>query len=328
MTVTVAMHQSSFEHIGAALEELGLDITVHTFDAQGRFRIGGASVRASEVDVDYLWLSNHINAGGERQGVFDTVLACRSIDVLQTFNAGLDEPFYAKIAARGTRIVNSSAQAVAIAEYVMAHVLSLVHPIDRQREQQARRHWELTPFRELSRMRWLIVGFGAIGEAIAARARAFGATIAVVRRTPQTSPLVDDAGTLEDLPRLLPAADVVVIACALTDATRGFADAAFFADLKPGAILVNIARGALVDDTALLAALDGGRLAHAVLDVFPTEPLPAGDPLWTHPRVRVTPHTSFAGDGVRGRWDALFLENIARYVRGEPLVREVDPQDI
>jgi phosphoglycerate dehydrogenase-like enzyme len=119
-----------------------------------------------------------------------------------------------------------------------------------------------------------------------------------------------------------------VLACSLTEATRGLAGKRFFAAAKPGAIIVNIGRGGLVDDSALIAALDAGRLDRAILDVFHTEPLPADDPLWSHPKVHLTPHTSFAGDGVQGRWDDLFLDNIARYVRGEPLARLVDPADI
>ena len=94
------------------------------------------------------------------------------------------------------------------------------------------------------------------------------------------------------------------------------------------AILVNVARGGLIDDAALIAALDNGRLSTAVLDVFHQEPLPQDDPLWSHPKVRVTSHTSFAGSGVRARWDQLFLETIARYVQGQPLAQEVDPSDL
>jgi phosphoglycerate dehydrogenase-like enzyme len=98
--------------------------------------------------------------------------------------------------------------------------------------------------------------------------------------------------------------------------------------MKPGTILVNIARGALIDDTAMLAALDSGRLATAILDVFHQEPLPTDNPLWTHPKVRLTSHTSFSGSGARGRADALFLDNIARFAKGHPLVNEVNPRDI
>lgn len=328
MSITLAMYEKSHEHIGARLDALGLDITVRTFGQDGIFDIDGTSTSPADVVVDYFWLSSHVNADGSRKTAFDTVLACKSVGVLQTFNAGLDDSIYKKISARGTRIINSSAQAVAIAEYVMAHVLSLVHPIDLQREQQANKIWKLTPFLEVSRTNWLIIGYGPIGQAIATRVKAFGATTTVVRRRPQASGLADRAGTMADLGRFLPEADIIVLACSLNEDTRGFADARFFAAIKQGAILLNIARGALIDDAALLAALDGERLGTAVLDVFRSEPLPADDPLWSHPKVRLTPHTSFAGDGSRARWDQLFLDNIARFVNGEALAGEVDPGDI
>jgi len=135
-------------------------------------------------------------------------------------------------------------------------------------------------------------------------------------------------GSLDDAGKLAADADIIVLACSLTDATRGFADAEFFAQVKPGAVLVNIARGALIDDAALIKALNDGTISEAALDVFHKEPLPENDPLWTHPKVRLTPHTSFAGDGGRDRWDQLFLDNIVRYVNGEALEREVNPADI
>jgi phosphoglycerate dehydrogenase-like enzyme len=328
MTVSVAMYDKSWAHIKERLDALALDITVHVFDRDGRFLVDGVAVPPGEVAVDYFWLSSHLNADDAQKTAFDTVLACKSVTVLQTYNAGLDNPVYKKISDKGVRICNSSAQAVAIAEYVMAHVLSLIHPIDLQRQQQARAEWKLTPFRELSRMNWLIVGYGPIGHEVAKRIKAFGVSTAVIRRSPATSDLIDRAGTMADLNEFLPQADVIVLACSLTDETRGFADAGFFAAARQDAILVNIARGALIDDAAMIAALDEGRLATAVLDVFHTEPLPEDDPLWSHPKVRLTPHTSFAGDGGRGRWDQLFLDNIARFVKGEALESEVDPSDI
>lgn len=328
MPVTVAMYDKAFEEIDEQLNALGLDITVHTFGRDGKFIVNGDAMAPEDLDVDYFWLSNHIYDGDFRDGAFDTVLACKSVGVLQTFNAGLDDPLYKAMSERGTRIVNSSAQAVAISEFVMAHILSLVHPIDLQREQQAAKHWATTPFRELSRMNWLIVGYGPIGQELSARVKSFGSSITVVRRSPQTSDLVDEAGTMADLPRFLPNADVIVLACPLNNETRGFAGEQFFSAIKQGALLVNIARGPLIDDTAMLTALDSGRLANAVLDVFHTEPLPKEDPLWSHPKVRLTPHTSFAGNGARGRWIQLFLDNITRFVSGEALASEVNPRDI
>ena len=177
-------------------------------------------------------------------------------------------------------------------------------------------------------MTWLIAGFGPIGQEVARRVKAFGANTTVIRRSPAPSPLADRSGTMANLATFLPEADVIVLACSLNAQTRGFAGPGFFGAVKEGAILVNIARGALIDDAAMIAALDQGRLATAILDVFHEEPLPPGNPLWSHPKVRMTSHTSFAGSGVRGRWDQLFLDNITRYVRSQALANEVDPADI
>jgi len=328
MPVTVGMFDTSYEHIRDRLDALGLDIPVHTFSKDGKFRVNGRQLAPGDVQVDYMWLTSHLNADGFRDRAFDLVLDCKSIGVLQTFNAGLDHPFYKKLSAKGTRICNSSAQGVAISEYVMAQVLSVFQPIELQRSLQAKKQWQITPFRELSQTTWLIIGFGPIGQEIAKRVKAFGAKTLVVRRTAQASPLADEVGTTADLGKLLPKADVVVLACPLNDETRGLAGKSFFADIKPSSILVNIARGGLIDDAALLGALDAGRLETAILDVFHQEPLPADHTFWSHPRVRLTSHTSFSGSGVRSRWDQLFLDNIVRFVNGQPLIQEVDPSTL
>ncbi len=328
MTITVAMYDKTYEQMGRRLDALALDIKVHTFSKDGRYRIKGQSVAPGDVSIDYLWLNQSINADGFQERAFQLALDTRKIGLLQTYNAGLDHPFYKAIAAKGTRLLNSSAQAVAISEYVFGQLLSVFQPIEQQRAQQASKTWKLTPYREIAGTNWLIVGYGPIGQEIAKRAKAFAATTMVVRRKPQISALVDRAGTLGDIAQFAPDADVVVLACPLNAETRGFADAAFFASLKPGAILVNIARGALIDDAAMIAALDSGRLATAILDVFHEEPLPPANPLWSHPKVRLTPHTSFGGNGLRGRGEQLFLTNIARFTKGEALTNEFDPKDL
>ncbi len=328
MTATVAMYDKSYAHIRPRLDALGLDLVVHTFGKDGKFSINGAKVAPADVTVDYLWLSSHLNADGFRDGAFELVLNCKSIGVLQTFNAGLDYPFYKKASQKGIRICNSSAQGVAIAEYVFGQVLSVLQPIGQQRSLQAAKLWQQTPFSEIWQTNWLIIGFGPIGQEVAKRAKAFDATTAVIRRSPQASSLADATGTMADLGEFLPDADVIVMACALNDETRGFAGKAFFDAVKKGAILVNIARGPLIDDAAMIASLDEGRLSTAILDVFHTEPLPPDNPLWSHPKVRMTSHTSFAGSGGRARWDQLFLDNIARFAKGEALAHEVNPRDI
>lgn len=328
MSVSVGIYANSYDNIKPRLDALNLDIKVMPFNADGKFLVDGAQVAPADVDLDYLWLSQELSSEGTLKMAFQMALDCRSINVLQTFNAGLDNPAYKQIAAKGVRLCNSSAQAVAISEYVLAQVFALFQPLATQRELQANKQWQVTPFREIARTNWLIVGFGPIGRATAERAKAFGANITVIRRSPETGPTVDRAGTMADLPSILPDIDVIVLACPLNDTTRGFAGKAFFDAVKPGAVLVNIARGGLIDDAALIAALDADRLAAATLDVFHTEPLPTDDPLWAHPKVHMTSHTSFAGSGVRGRWQELFLDNLPRFVRGEPLINEVNPADL
>ncbi|MDA1100339.1 MAG: NAD(P)-dependent oxidoreductase [Proteobacteria bacterium] len=328
MPASVAIYEKTLALIGERLDALALDIIVHAFNKDGWLSVNGASLSPNEAVIDYFWLSPGISADGCQDAAFELVLACKSVGVLQTFNAGLDNPYYKKISDRGIRICNSSAQAVSISEYVLAHALSLIHPIEQQKAQQARKLWQRTPFREMSRMNWLIIGFGPIGREVAKRVKSFGATTTIIRRSPETSDIVDKSGTMSDLATFLPEADVVVLACSLNDDTRGFADEGFFSALKDDAILINIARGALIVDDAMIRSLDDGRLAAAVLDVFRQEPLPEDDPLWSHPKIRVTPHTSFAGNGSNSRWEQLFLDNVARFASGDPLENVVNPKDI
>ena len=296
--------------------------------ADGVFRNRGRASAPEETDLDFMWLSVDISADKRQAEVFDAVTRLRSCDVVQTFNAGLDHPAYGRMADRGFRIVNSSAQAVAISEFVFAYVLQHFHPMADRRAQRARKDWAVSRFREIALTNWLIIGFGPIGRAIAKRAKAFEANVTVIRRSPETSDIVDRAGTLADLPTFVADADVIVLACPITDATRGMMSCDIFAQTKPDALLLNIGRGPLIDDDALLAALDGNQLGGAVLDVFHEEPLPPAHAFWTHPKIEMTPHTSFAGSGGGARWQELAVANVARYARGEALESEVAPDDV
>jgi phosphoglycerate dehydrogenase-like enzyme len=156
----------------------------------------------------------------------------------------------------------------------------------------------------------------------------FGARVVGVRRNPKPSEFADQIATLADVPSLLPAADVVVLSCALNDQTRDLANDKFFAAMKPGSILINIARGGVVVEDALLKGLARNTPRVAVLDVFRQEPLPETSQFWTHPQVRVTAHTSAAGSGTIGRGDKLFLNNLKRYAAGEPLLNEVSASSL
>jgi phosphoglycerate dehydrogenase-like enzyme len=218
--------------------------------------------------------------------------------------------------------------AIPIAEYVVGAVLTHFQQTQRWREAQAERAWRHHEFRDVWGTTWLVVGVGAIGAAVSTRARAFGARVLGVRRHPTGDESVDELVPPAALVAAVPRADVVVLAAPATAATQQLVNDELLAAARPGSVLVNVARGALVDEAALLRALDRGRPEAAILDVFATEPLPPDSPLWGHPRVVVTPHSAAGGDGRLGRAADLFVENLGRYRRGEPLVHEVDPADL
>jgi phosphoglycerate dehydrogenase-like enzyme len=178
------------------------------------------------------------------------------------------------------------------------------------------------------RTNWLIVGLGAIGGEIARRAKAFDAYVVGVRRRPTGGEAVDELIQPRDVIDALPRADVVVLAAPANDETTRLVNARFLAAMKPGSILVNVARGELVDEAALLAALDTGVPDVAVLDVFATEPLPAESPFWTHPRVVMTPHSSGGGTGRLERAVDVFADNLVRWQRGVDLRHEFTLADL
>lgn len=239
----------------------------------------------------------------------------------------------ADLAARGIVVTNSRGiQAVPIAEHVMACLLALARKLPHTLRDQQDRIWrpnaltgEASPWLVAGRTIG-VIGLGTLGEAIAVRAKAFGMHVIGMRRHPERGHPggVDEVIGPAERDRLLAASDVVVVAAPLTAETNRLLDAAAIARLKPGAIVINIARGQLVDEAAIAAALEAGHLGGAALDVFTTEPLPPDSPFWTLPNVIVTPHNS----GFRtGHFDAvidLFTENMKRFERGVELLNVVD----
>jgi phosphoglycerate dehydrogenase-like enzyme len=225
-------------------------------------------------------------------------------------------------------LTTSHGQAVGMADYVLAGVLDAFQRGPERRAAQAAGEWKMFPFREVLGSTWLIIGFGAVGQGVARRAKSFGARIIGVRRDQTADSLADVIAPLEAVRSHLPQADVVVLCAPLNADTRHLANAAFFAGMKSGAVLANVGRGALVDEAALLAALERGAPGHAVLDVFETEPLPAESSLWAHPKVSVSAHCSGVTGAQDGRNRELFLDNLGRYLRGQPLLYEVDPKDL
>ncbi|HXC54496.1 MAG TPA: NAD(P)-dependent oxidoreductase [Rhizomicrobium sp.] len=322
----ILMSEAAQARVADRLAALGGDLDIVTIAADGTIKRAGTAI--DDADPEVFWLSLDLFPSGLIPAFVGHVLRGTRGRWLQSLAAGVDNPAFKTVIAKGIRLTKSSAQAPPIAEYVMAHALSLLHPIARQRLAQQARDWRQVPFHEIGASRWLMLGFGAIGTEIARRLQPFGADLTVVRRHIAPEPLAARVAPTADLISLLPDADVVVLACALTDETRGIAGPAFFGAMKKGSLLINIARGGLVDEAALRAGLERDQPAQAVLDVFETEPLPKDAWFWDHPKVRVTAHGSNAGDGLAGRSDALFLENLRRYRAGEPLLGEAHKSEV
>ena len=218
---------------------------------------------------------------------------------------------------------SKGASSVPIAEWVLAVVLAFEKQIPETFIHEPPPAWSRANLGLVAGKTMGLVGVGAIGTEIARRALAFDMRVVALRRSDRPLPLpgIEPATSLQDV---LTGADHVVIAAPLTAETHHMIDAAAFGMMTDGVHLVNIARGALVDQAALIAALDSGRVSLASLDVVDPEPLPAGHPLYTHPRVRLTPHISWSAPVTMPRTMQIFLENLARYRRGEPLEGHVD----
>jgi phosphoglycerate dehydrogenase-like enzyme len=324
--VDVFLTETAAQRFGDRLE----GVTLLRMQDDGTLRRDGETVEREDAEPEVAWASADLFDEGAPLRPFFGFLVRRaeSIRWLQSAAAGVDAPVFADLVRQGVRLTTSHVTDVPIAEYVLRAVLEHFQQAGDWRANQAERGWRRHDFREVAGTTWLVVGLGAIGTAVAVRAGAFGATVVGVRRTPQGEEPVAEVVTPDRLLATVPRADVVVLAAPATKDTTRLVDADFLRAMKPGSVLVNIARGALVDEAALLAALDTGTPDAAILDVTDTEPLPEDSPLWTHPRVTITPHNAAGGTGRIGRGADLFADNLARYRAGQPLRHEVTASDL
>ena len=217
-----------------------------------------------------------------------------------------------------------------IAEHVFAMILSMTRNLPFYLDADRRGAWERGPGSAVGALQgrtMLVVGLGGIGSEIATRAHAFHMRVLATARTERPAPpYVETLGTANDLNELLPEADVVVLAVPLTDETRHMINRETIGLMKDGAWLVNIARGAVVDTDALVAALDSGKIGAAFLDVTDPEPLPEGHALWARENVFITPHVAARAELSADRRQALMRENMRRFGAGEPLLNVVDKE--
>ena len=227
-----------------------------------------------------------------------------------------------------------------IAEYVLMMILAVSRRLPQLLELQRERTWQPLEGVELRDVTVGIVGLGSIGRAVGALATAFGCRVVAVRRRSEAGSassgrddeeelfgemVLDRVGGPETLPELLAESDFIVLAAPLTSETEQMINAETLAMVKPGAWLINVARGRLIDERALIRALREGELGGAVLDTFRDEPLPATSAFYDLPNVIVTPHTAWSSGRVLDRSVELFCENLRRFAKGDPLLNVVDP---
>jgi phosphoglycerate dehydrogenase-like enzyme len=222
----------------------------------------------------------------------------------------------------------SGVHAIPLAEFSLMAMMAFRKRLLGTLEDQRRHHWERYAGTDLAGRRLALVGMGSIGTEVARMARALGMrTTGVKRTTDGIDPealYLDRLHGFEDLRTAIEGAEHLVLAAPHTPETEGLIGREELALLAPGAVVVNVSRGALLDEAALADALTSGHLAGAALDVFAEEPLPADSPLWDMPNVIVSPHSASTSDRENGRITDLFCENLRRYLAGEPLLNVLD----
>src|SRR5215468_10291282 len=258
----------------------------------------------------------------------------KNLQFIQSISAGLDQYDRDLLRRHNIRLASAAGvNAEAVAQHAMALILALKRQLHSGRDHQSAKLWRgmisdiAAREDQLNGKTLLIAGLGRIGSALARLARAFEMRVIATRRNPSAGAQGADAQGADAvyahdrLPELLPQADVVALTCPLTPQTENLIDAKAIALLRPSAILINVARGRVVDEAALIAALAGQRLAAAGLDVTREEPLPPTSPLWTMPNVLITPHTAGETQVYEDGVIDILLDNLERMWHGETALR-------
>jgi phosphoglycerate dehydrogenase-like enzyme len=266
--------------------------------------------------------------GGIPAPVLDHLLArAPKVEWIHSVSAGIDRVLTPTVHNRAIAVTNARGVfSPPISEYVVMMMLAIARHLPQLLELQRERTWQPLRGRELAELTLGIVGFGSIGAEVARLLEPFGTRIVATRRRPERGTPAANVELLgfDHLDELLRRADIVLVATPLTEETAGLIGVAQFQEMREHAWLINVARGRLIDEMALRRALESGWIGGAVLDVFAEEPLPPESPLYQTPNLIITPHTSWSSSRVAERGLELFVDNLRRFVAGEPLANLVD----
>ena len=324
LLISHTLHTERGDDLAAHARRVGMQLELVVLPANPEGRLSDTDCARLEM----AFFSSDVFPTHSRQ-FFSTVRKAPALKWLQVFNAGVDHPIYTEMLQRGVRLTTSAGStAVPIAQTAITGLLMLARNFPRWLNGQRERRWDpmRTPDfpRDLVGQTALVLGLGSIGSEIARLAQALGLKVIGVRRSPQRpDDPVDEMHPPQQLAALLPRADWLIIASPLTADTRGLINADLLARLPSGARIINIARGEIIDETALIVALREQRLGGAYLDVFEKEPLATDSPLWDLPNVLISPHNSAAAQGNDERVYQMFVANMERWQHGKVLSNEV-----
>ncbi|MEL8055854.1 MAG: D-2-hydroxyacid dehydrogenase [Pseudomonadota bacterium] len=314
------VHAKTFARIEEALDAYRQDLSPIVLDDEGDLKHPWGK---SEADAMIVYGTQDAYFSPAVPILFQTAFSAKQLDWFQSSAAGIEHPMLQAIGQKAELYTSSHEQSDGIADWVIWASLDYFQSGPARRAQQAQKDWSRLPFKELCETRWLIIGFGAIGQATGRKLKALGAHVTGMRRSTGPSNASDDIVHPSHLHDELAKADAVLLCLPHTPETEDFANASFFDNMKADSLFLNVGRGALVDEDALLNGLNAGKPAHATLDVFKTEPLPGDSPFWSHPQVTITPHIAALTEAAKRRTDALFLKNLDAFRQGKPLKNTV-----
>ena len=281
--------------------------------------------QAPALDEAQLALFAQVDAVIALDLPFDVRRVAPKLKWVQAIAAGTDQLQSAGLGAAGIRLTsNGGANAISVAEFVVARILEVLKRLRAINTAQSERTWHPMNGTQLAGRTIGLIGLGSINLRVAALMNAFGARVLAVRRSSEPSPHVDRVYRPDDVEQMLAISDIIVAAVPNTRETAGLMNSARIAAMRPAAIFCNVGRGTLVDEAALVAALRRGQLAAAVLDVMSVEPLPPDHPLWVAPNLYLSPHCATDPAAMFRNLYRLVGDNVGRFLQGAPLLSEVD----
>jgi phosphoglycerate dehydrogenase-like enzyme len=310
--------------LAATVARLGLPHEVVGLPADKDARLSDADVARGEI----AFYSQDLNPVHGRQ-FFSAVRKGPNMKWIHVFNVGVDHPIYNEMLERGVRVTTSAGTtAQPIAQTALTGMLMLSRGFPFWIKSQAARHWQQVRLQDsppdLPGQTVVVYGMGSIGTEFARLAKALGMNVIGVRRSPKKAgDPVDEMATPDQIETLLPRAQWLMLCSPLTNETRALINTRRLALLPKGAYILNVSRGEVIDEAAMIASLQGGHLGGAYLDVFETEPLPAESPLWSLPNVIITPHNSTSSNGNERRVFDCFVRILEQYKNGAPMTNEV-----